>query len=254
MKKSMFTVAFAIMFVLSPLAALAADKAAAPVAAAAPAGPTPDQALAMLKEGNARYMSGKLTSPNVSQGRRDETVKGGQHPFASILGCSDSRAPIELVFDRGIGDLFVIRVAGNVSDTDEIGTVEYGAGHLGTPLIVVLGHKKCGAVTAVVKGDKVGGSIPQLVDNIIPAAKRAKDKKLEGDDLINRAITENVLQSIADMLTRSEEIRHLVASGKVKVVGAVYDLVDGHVDWMGEHPDQAKLLGGGHEGHAAPKH
>ncbi|MBI5637762.1 MAG: carbonic anhydrase [Nitrospinae bacterium] len=247
MKKSMVTLAFAIMFVLSPLAVFAAGKEAAP------AGPTPDQALAMLKEGNARYMSGKLTSPNVSQARRDET-KGGQHPFASILGCSDSRAPIELVFDRGIGDLFVIRVAGNVSDTDEIGTVEYGAGHLGTPLIVVLGHKKCGAVTAVVKGDKVGGSIPQLVDNIVPAAKRAKDKRLEGDDLINRAITENVLQSIADMLTRSEEIRHLVASGKVKVVGAVYDLADGKVEWMGEHPDQAKLLGGGHEGHAAHKH
>ncbi len=251
MKKSMVAAAFAIMFILSPLAVFAAGKEAAP--AATPAGPTPDQALAMLKEGNARYMSGKLTSPNVSQARRDET-KGGQHPFASILGCSDSRAPIELVFDRGIGDLFVIRVAGNVSDTDEIGTVEYGAGHLGTPLIVVLGHKKCGAVTAVVKGDKVGGSIPQLVDNIVPAAKRAKDKRLEGDDLINRAISENVLQSISDMLTRSEEIRHLVASGKVKVVGAVYDLVDGHVEWMGEHPDQAKLLGDGHEGHAEHKH
>ncbi len=247
MKKSLFTLAFAIMFVLSPLAAFSAGKETAP------AGPTPDQALAMLKEGNARYISGKLTSPNVSQARRDET-KGGQHPFASILGCSDSRAPIELVFDRGIGDLFVIRVAGNVSDTDEIGTVEYGAGHLGTPLVVVLGHKKCGAVTAVVKGDKVGGSIPQLVDNIVPAAKRAKDKRLEGDDLINRAITENVLQSIADMLTRSEEMRHLVASGKVKVVGAVYDLADGKVEWIGEHPDQTKLLGGGHEGHAAHKH
>lgn len=247
MRKFLFIAAFAIMFVLSPLAAFAADHEFTA------GGPSPDQALALLKEGNAHYVSGKLSSPNISQARRDET-KGGQHPFASILGCSDSRAPIELVFDRGIGDLFVIRVAGNVSDTDEIGTVEYGAGHLGTPLIVVLGHKKCGAVTAVVKGDKVGGSIPQLVDNIIPAAKRAKDKRLEGDDLINRAITENVLQSMADMLARSEEIRHLVASGKVKVVGAVYDIADGKVEWIGEHPEQAKLLGGGHEGHAEHKH
>lgn len=246
MRRFLVTAALAIAFVLSPPAAFAT----APQAGSS--GPTPDQALEMLKEGNARYVAGALTSPNVSQARRDET-KGGQHPFASILGCSDSRAPIELVFDRGIGDLFVIRVAGNVSDTDEIGTVEYGAGHLGTPLIVVLGHKKCGAVTAVVKGDKVGGSIPQLVDNIIPAARRAKDKRLEGDDLINRAILENVMQSIADMLARSEEIRHLVASGKVKVVGAVYDLADGQVEWIGEHPDQAKLLGGGHEGHGEKK-
>src|SRR5262245_28073525 len=122
----------------------------------------PEAALKMLQEGNARFVAGKARHPHEDQGRRNETASG-QHPFASILSCSDSRDPVEVTFDEGVGDLFVVRVAGNVADTDEIASLEYGAEHLGTQLIAVLGHTKCGAVTAVVNEDKLGGSLPQLV-------------------------------------------------------------------------------------------
>ncbi|MEO5338899.1 MAG: carbonic anhydrase [Magnetococcus sp. MYC-9] len=200
-------------------------------AAAAPT-VTPDQALQWLQEGNARFLAGKSERPNLSPTRIADTFVNGQHPFATIISCSDSRVPVEHLFDRGIGDLFVIRVAGNVADTDEIGTTEYGAGHLHTPLILVLGHTKCGAVTAVVKGDSVGGSIPKLVDNIIPAAKRSKEKGLTGDALVLDAIRENVFQSMQDLLANSEELRHLEHAGKVKMVGALYHIEDGSMEWL----------------------
>jgi carbonic anhydrase len=218
--------------------------AAAPAAGGAHAAVpsvTPDQALKNLKDGNARYISGKSQNLRRDAKRRAETVSGGQHPFAIILSCSDSREPVEILFDQGIGDLFVVRVAGNVADVDELGTMEYGAEHLGAPLIVVLGHTKCGAVTAVVKGDHVGGNIPQLVDNIIPAAKKVKDKGLTGDAAIPEAIKANVMQSIEDTFKNSDILRERVAAGKLKVIGGVYDLEKGTVEWLGEHPDQAKL-------------
>lgn len=191
-----------------------------------------EQALQMLKEGNARFLAGQATRPNLTPERIADTFANGQHPFVTIISCSDSRVPVEHIFDRGIGDLFVIRVAGNVADSDEIGTAEYGAGHLLTPLILVLGHTRCGAVTAVVKGDKVGGSIPKLVDNIIPAAERAKGKGLTGDALILDAIRENVYQSISDLRAHSEELQHLEHAGKVKIVGAVYQIESGNVEWL----------------------
>jgi carbonic anhydrase len=193
---------------------------------------SPEAALQLLKEGHARFLAGKPERPNLTPQRIAETFSKGQHPFVSIISCSDSRVPVEHIFDRGIGDLFVIRVAGNVADTDEIGTTEYGAGHLMTPLVLVLGHTKCGAVTAVVKGDQVGGSIPQLVDNIIPAAQRSKAKGLTGDALILDAIRENVQQSMQDLLLRSHELSHLQESGKIKVVGAIYHVEDGSIEWM----------------------
>ncbi|MBF0176862.1 MAG: carbonic anhydrase [Magnetococcales bacterium] len=194
-------------------------------------GVSPEQALAWLKEGNARFIEGKPEHPNMTAKRITET-NAGQHPFATIISCSDSRVPVEAVFDRGIGDLFVIRVAGNVADTDEIGTAEYGSGHLGVALVVVMGHTKCGAVTAVIKGDKVGGSIPKLVDNIIPAAERSKAKQLTGDALVLDAIKENVKQSITDLTLHSEELDHLQKAGKVKFVGALYHTENGKVEWL----------------------
>ena len=207
-------------------------------------GVSPDQALDMLKQGNARFVSGKTKHPNQTLARLQETAAKGQKPFVTVLGCSDSREPVELLFDQGVGDVFVVRVAGNVADVDEVGTIEYGVGHLNTPLLLVLGHTKCGAVTAVVTGAQVGGSIPQLVDNIAPAAERAKAQGagLAQDQLVEKAVRENVWQSMADTLKRSEEVRHLVAAGKLKVVGAVYDLGTGKIEWMGPHPDQATLL------------
>ncbi|MBF0294483.1 MAG: carbonic anhydrase [Magnetococcales bacterium] len=193
---------------------------------------SPEQALQLLKEGNSRFLAGKAERPNLSPQRIEETGAKGQHPFVTILSCSDSRVPVEYLFDRGIGDLFVIRVAGNVAHTDEIATCEYGVEHLMTPLVVVLGHTKCGAVTAVVKGDKVGGHIPTLVESIGPAAQRSKAKGATGDALILDAIKENVQQSIQDLLAGSEELYNFRMNGKLKVVGALYHIENGKVEWL----------------------
>jgi carbonic anhydrase len=221
----------------------AAGHAAPAAHATTPGVPNADQALAMLREGNMRFVSGKVQRPNSDAARRAETASG-QAPFAIVLSCADSRVPVELAFDRGVGDVFVIRVAGNVADTDEIGTIEYGVGHLHSPLVVVMGHSSCGAVNAVASGAEVHGSIPGLVDNIIPAVEwvKANRPELTGDALVTAAIEANVWQSIDDLLSESQEVRTAVESSGVKVVGAVYDLATGRVRFMGEHPYQAKII------------
>lgn len=213
--------------------------------------PDADQALKELQKGNVRFAKGKMLQLRRDQARRDETAKG-QHPFVTVLTCSDSRLPPEIVFDQGLGDVFTVRVAGNVADVDEIGTIEYGVGHLHTPLCVVLGHTACGAVTAVVKGAEVHGNIPALVDNIIPAVAEARHQhpELSEDQLVPAVIEANVFQSIADLFTHSEEVRQLVQEGKLRVLGAVYDIQTGKVRWLGVHPGQATLLSGGAESHA----
>ncbi|MEI6712883.1 MAG: methyl-accepting chemotaxis protein [Verrucomicrobiota bacterium] len=205
------------------------------------AAPSASDVLAALKEGNARFTEGTSTHPNQDAARRT-TVAGGQTPMASILSCSDSRVPVEVLFDQGLGDLFVVRVAGNVAATDEIGSIEYGVGHLNTPLLIVMGHTSCGAVKAVLEGADVHGSIPKLVEPIIPAATKAKASKLSGAALVSTAVKFNVLTSIDDIFKNSEEVRHLVKAGKLSVVGAVYDLESGKVNWLGAHPEEARLL------------
>jgi carbonic anhydrase len=209
-------------------------------------GPTADQATVMLKDGNQRFASHQMKHPNGSPERRQEVV-AGQNPFATVLSCSDSRVPVEYIFDAGLGDIFVVRVAGNVADVDEIGTIEYGAGHLKTPLLVVMGHSGCGAVTAVATGAEVGGSIPQLVDNIIPAVKTAEKMypDLHGKDLVPEAIKANIWQSIQVLYQHSPEVSELVNSGSLKVVGALYHLEDGCVEWLGPHPNQRELVAEG---------
>lgn len=207
---------------------------------------TPDEALVMLRQGNARFASGRPTHPNSGKARITETATDGQHPFATLITCSDSRVPVERVFDLGIGDIFVIRVVGNVCAVDEIGSIEYGVDHLGTPLMVVLGHTGCGAVTAVATGAELHGSIPALVDNIIPAVERAeKYTGLKGSAVVPAAVKENVWQSISDLLTGSPTTARLAGAQQLKVVGAVYDITDGKVEWLGEHPGQSSLVAGG---------
>ena len=205
--------------------------------------PSPAEALERLKQGNTRFASGKISNPNTGADRIAETAKG-QHPFAAVLGCADSRVPVERVFDQGIGDVFTVRVAGNVAKVDEIGSVEYAAGHMNVPLLVVLGHTKCGAVTAVVNNAKVGGSIPGLVSNIVPAVEAARHEHPEakGEAIIPFAIETNVFETIKTLLVSSEELRHLVHEGKMQIVGGVYDIADGKVKWLGEHPNQSSLL------------
>jgi carbonic anhydrase len=166
---------------------------------------------------------------------------------ATVLSCSDSRVPVELLFDQGIGDVFTVRVAGNVADTDELGTIEYGVDHLETPVLVVMGHTKCGAVTAVATGAEVHGHIPALVDNIGPAVAQAKAKNptLDAKGIVAPAITENVFQAVSDVITKSAAVRSRLKDGKVKIVGALYHLEDGSVEWLGEHPKQKELIAAG---------
>ena len=205
-----------------------------------------DEALKMLKDGNARCLEGKATHPRQDAARRALTAGQGQHPFAAVLSCSDSRSPVELIFDQGIGDLFVIRVAGNVAATDEIGTMEYAVDHLGTPVVVVLGHSQCGAVTAAVEGTKLPGSMGVLIAPIKPAAAKAKEENpgAATEALVSAAVKENVFQAMEDVLQKSPLIKARVKAGKTKLLGAVYELDTGRVQWLGPHPDQEKLLGG----------
>jgi len=204
----------------------------------------PEDALARLRAGNARFAVGRCEHPHLSAARRRETAEEGQQPLAAVLACSDSRVPVELLFDCGIGDLFVIRVAGNVCDTDQIGSVEYAAEYLGTPLLVVLGHAGCGAVAAVLSGRRLTGCIPRLVDNIRVAVLAAERNhpELMGEALAPDAVRANVWQAIDDLFIRSPAVRERVKSGKLRVVGAIYDLATGLVEWLGPHPEQERLL------------
>ena len=214
------------------------------VAAEHDPGVTPEQAMERLQEGNARFSSAKSIHPHIDPSRIRKTAEEGQHPFATILTCSDSRVPVELVFDHGIGDIFVVRVAGNVCGQDEAGTIEYGVDHLNTPLLVVLGHSRCGAVTAVATGAKLHGNVPALVRGIQPAVEKAKKSYPDqhGKELVPAATRCNVWQAIDDLFMQSPVTRELVSAGKLKVVGAIYQVDTGKIDWLGIHPEQARLL------------
>jgi len=260
---------FTLAAVATTLAALTLSPA---MASSKAAKPSPDAALEMLKGGNARFISGKSNHPHSDAKRLIQAGKEnqGDHAYATVITCSDSRVPVERVFDAGIMDVFVIRVAGNVIDTDEAGSIEYGLAHVNTPVLVVLGHTQCGAVTAVTHavhgtGHALERNIPPLVDNIEPAVKRAiaANPKLEGDAVIPAAIEENVWQGIEDLFMSSPASRELVKSGKAKVVGAIYDVGTGKIAWLPEgktaeilkkveaSPEKAKeaMAGGGHEHH-----
>lgn len=202
-----------------------------------------EEILKSLQSGNQRFVAGNANHPNQDATRRANLLKG-QEPIVTVLSCSDSRVPVEILFDQGLGDIFVVRVAGNVADTDEIGSIEYAVGHLNTPLLVVMGHTQCGAVKAVLSGAQAHGSLPLLLNNINPAITEAKAKNpnASAEILLNDAVTANVWISIDDIFKRSSEVRDLVRSGKLKVVGAIYDLATGEVRWLGEPSDIDGLL------------
>jgi carbonic anhydrase len=212
----------------------------------------PEVIVQRLMDGNARFAAGKSSHLHADAARREDTTKNGQRPIATVLSCSDSRAPVEVLFDQGVGDVFVVRVAGNVCNTDEIGSIEYGVDHLGTPIMVVLGHTHCGAVTAIATSAELHGSIPSLVKNIRSAVAKAQRENpdLHGKDLVPSAIEANVWQSIDDLLKNSSAVRARAKAGQVKVLGAIYDLQCGQVRWLGEHPEMKRLLeyqgGAGH--------
>jgi carbonic anhydrase len=205
---------------------------------------TPEEALKMLEEGNSRYVASSLQHPNLAEDRRTATASEGQAPFVTMLSCSDSRVPVEHIFDRGIGDIFVVRVAGNVIGGSELASVEYAVDHLGTPLFAVLGHTKCGAVTAVVQSGLLGGNLRGLSEKILPAVERTK-KAHPGateDHLVIETVKTNVWKVIEDAFATSPCLKEKAKGGELRVVGAVYDIHSGKIDWMGTHPEQDKLL------------
>lgn len=206
-------------------------KAAAHAEAASPM--SPDKALAKLKEGNKRFVADANACAADLASRREE-LTAGQHPWAIVLTCSDSRVTPELIFGgTTLGELFVIRNAGNVLDTSALGTIEYGAEHLHAPLIVVMGHKKCGAVAAacdVVKtGAKLDGSIGKMVQPILPVALATLFKS---EDFVGQTIIENARSGAARIMEESPMVAHLVNEGKVKIVPAVYDIASGQVEFL----------------------
>jgi len=193
---------------------------------------TADSALAELRAGNAHHVAHRYEHPHETAERQRELVSG-QHPHAEILSCSDSRVPPEVVFDQGLGDLFVVRVAGNVVSDTELGSLEYGAEHLHVPLLVVLGHQHCGAVTAAVGGGEAEGHIDALIKLLNPAVE--KTRGLPGDPVEN-AVKANVEMVVKHLRTSTPVLAELVTEGKLKVVGALYSLDTGEVTWLPDIP------------------
>jgi carbonic anhydrase len=195
----------------------------------APNAISPADALKRLQEGNARYAANSPTNKDYSADRASRA--SAQYPFASIVSCADSRVAPELAFDQGPGDLFVVRVAGNFVNEDGLASLEYGSLVLGVPLIMVLGHSNCGAVNATIKAVKDGttlpGHLPSLINAIRPAVLAAQAKNPA--DLLAEATAENVRLSVKTLQTAKPILSDLVSAGKLKVVGAVYDIATGKV-------------------------
>ena len=194
---------------------------------------TAQEALIRLQEGNARFVSGQARFPTVQKEVLADLAKG-QQPYATVLGCSDSRVPPELVFDAGFGELFVIRVAGNVLGPSIAGTLQYAGVHLHTPLFIVLGHEGCGAVKAAI-ASKFHGALHQsrialLLENIVPALDNV-DPTLAPESLLHAAVEANVRWTIQSLLD-SPEGKARTAQGDVQLVGAIYDLHTGRVRFL----------------------
>ena len=201
------------------------------------------EALDRLREGNRRFASDLRNDTLASQARRSE-LTAGQEPFAIILGCSDSRVPAEIVFDQGLGDLFVIRVAGNIVAPSQIGSVEYAAERFGTRLVVVLGHSQCGAVQATLEElmrprEKQSRNLASIVDRIRPSVESllATGGGLESDALVDQAIRSNVRVSANHLRHGSEVLEELIQRHGLLVVGAEYSLETGVVDFFDGAPD-----------------
>lgn len=193
-----------------------------------PAVVTAEEAKKLLIEGNKRFTAGLPAQKNTGSAKRLELKEKGQKPFAVILTCSDSRVPPELLFDQSIGDLFVVRNAGNILDSASLGSIEYAVDHLHTPLVVVLGHDKCGAVKAAVDGGEAPGSIGAIIEKIKPSVEKVLAAGISGDELYARVEDENIKSVVAE-LKESPVIKHFMEDGKVTVVGAKYYLGPGEV-------------------------
>ncbi len=202
---------------------------------------TPDMVIQRLKEGNTRFLTSNLTARDHSSLVRDAAK--GQYPEAVILSCMDSRVPVEDIFDNSIGDLFVCRVAGNVINEDVLGSLEYGCKVSGAKLIVVMGHRYCGAVKSAIKDVKLGNITP-LLTKIKPAIKDVKDfegaRDYSNEDFVSEVAIQNVVNVVAEIKKRSPILKAMVDKGEIKIVSAGYDLDNGGVVFFG---DEAKVSG-----------
>lgn len=206
---------------------------AAPSTAPAVNRPSPDAALAILKKGNRDFLAGRSV-PVDTNGRRRLEIAKGQQPFAVLVSCSDSRVPPEVLFGRGLGELFIVRNAGNTVDTTAMGSIEYAVAELKVPLVVVMGHERCGAVAAAVSvvqnNSQFPGSIGRMVEPIIPAVLQAQSA---GGDLLDASVRGNVMRTVTRLRTASEPLLlDPLKAGTVKIVGAYYDLDDGRVTFF----------------------
>jgi carbonic anhydrase len=191
----------------------------------------PAEAISKLKEGNGRYTSGSLQHPGQTTERRSELAKT-QHPFAAILCCSDSRVPPEVVFDQGLGDLFIVRVAGNVINNEGLGSLEYTVDHLGTRLILVLGHQRCGAVDAARETIAAKGKAPGHIESLVTAIKPAVDATAKED--LDATIKANVKHVVNALRSSTPILKAKVDSGDVQVIGGYYSLDTGAVTFLDE--------------------
>jgi carbonic anhydrase len=236
-KKNVFKWCAAVLGLVTLAAGMAfATSASAPAV-------SPDEALQMLMDGNQRYVENHMTGAKLCDLTTRTSLAKSQHPYAIILTCSDSRVPPEIVFDKGLGEIFVIRVAGNVPDRVVLGSIEYAAEHLGSPLVMVLGHERCGAVTATVdaKGKSTGSpNIDAILKTIAPNIKAAtKDCEVcKGDrkcaetrksEFVECLIDTNAKTVAANLTKKSKILSHLLHEKKIKIVAAKYDLDDGKV-------------------------
>jgi carbonic anhydrase len=191
----------------------------------------PADAISKLKEGNRRYVTGNLQHPGQTTERREELTKN-QHPFATILSCSDSRVPPEIVFDQGLGDLFIVRVAGNVINHEGLGSIEYSVDHLGTRLILVLGHQSCGAVKAAKETIAAKGKAPGHIESLVRAIQPAVEATTKDD--LDTTIKANVKHVVQALRSSTPILKAKVDSGDIQVIGGYYSLDTGAVTFLDE--------------------
>ena len=191
----------------------------------------PAEAISKLKEGNGRYTGGNLQHPGQTAERRIELAKS-QHPFATIVDCSDSRVPPEILFDQGLGDLFIFRVAGNVIDDHGLGSIEYAVDHLGVRLIVVLGHQRCGAVQAAKETIAAKGKAPGHIESLVTAIRPAVEATAKDD--LDTTIKANVKNVVKALRSSTPILKAEVDSGKIQVIGGYYSLDTGAVTFLDE--------------------
>ena len=210
--------------------------------------PAAQTALQQLQAGNARYVAGASAHPRRDASHRRAAVQQGQHPCAAVITCADSRVPVELILHQGIGDVFAVCVAGNVCGPFEIASIEYAVSHLEVPLVVVLGHTHCGAVEAALAAEDAEepaqGHMAALLGEIKPALVQVRERfgKLPRAAMINEVVRANIFCGIEALFRGSLPLRTAVTTEQAAMIGALYDLESGQIDWLGPHPYQADWL------------